>query len=140
MARAEHGKLVVSAAKSLKRFQLADPRIAALLYATSQAGRAGLFMSSLRDARNVGIERVAMLAAGEGFGYPEVVGSLIPWFEANGVVRAKHDTTNGKILSIDSLALTYDGLLMKVSEYYDSLSPRAEDTGVISALKTVSDL
>lgn len=140
MERAEHGKLVVSAAKSLKRFQLADARIAALLYATSQAGRAGLFMSSLRDARNAGIERVAMLAATEGFGYPEVVGSLIPWFETNGIVRAKRDTTSGKVLSLDSLALTYDGLLLKVSEYYDSLGPRPEDVGVILALKTVSEL
>ncbi len=45
MERAEHRKLVVSAAKSLKRFQLADARIAALLYATSQAGRAFIVLN-----------------------------------------------------------------------------------------------
>lgn len=140
MEKAEHGKLIISAAKSLKRFQLADPRIAALLYATSQAGRAGLFMSSLRHARNAGMDRVAMLAATEGFGYPEVVGALIPWFEANGVVHAKRESASGKILSLDSLTLTYDGLLAKVSEYYDALNPRTEDAGVILALETVSEL
>ncbi len=138
MDKPQIGKLIVSAAKSLKRFQLADINIAAFLYATSSAGRAGLFMSSLRDSVATPIGRVAMLAATEGFSPVELTGTLLPWFEANGLVRVRRQ--NNKIQTVDSLALTYDGLLSKVSDFYDSLDPRPEDRGAILTLELATDL
>jgi hypothetical protein len=45
---AERGKYIIAAAKSLKRMQVADQNIATFLYASSFAGRAGLFASALR--------------------------------------------------------------------------------------------
>lgn len=38
MDKVEKGKYIISAAKSLKRYRLADPTIAAFLWATSHAG------------------------------------------------------------------------------------------------------
>jgi len=39
MDKVQRGKHIISAAESLKRFQLGDANIAAFLYATSQPGR-----------------------------------------------------------------------------------------------------
>ena len=53
MDNQERGKLIVSAGKSLKGFQLADPRIASYLYSTLEAGRLGLFVSAIRTEEHV---------------------------------------------------------------------------------------
>ena len=58
MDKQRRGKLIISAAKSLKGFQIADPRIASYLYGTSAAGRLGLFASSIKDEEHSNISRI----------------------------------------------------------------------------------
>ena len=43
MEKQDKGKLIVSAAKTLKGYRLDDSRIASFLYVTSDAGRFGAF-------------------------------------------------------------------------------------------------
>ena len=57
MYSVQKGKYIVSAAKSLKRYRLADETIATFLYATSYAGRVGLFLSALRHNKNISLVR-----------------------------------------------------------------------------------
>jgi hypothetical protein len=63
--RIEKGKLVISAAKSLKSFQLGDARIATFLHGTWRAGSVGLFVSAIRSVKNTPIQRIRALAAAE---------------------------------------------------------------------------
>jgi hypothetical protein len=138
MDKVQRGKYIISAAKSLKRFRLGDPTIAALLYATSHAGRAGLFASALRHNKNSSLNRLASLAAEEGFGYPDLLSYLIPWLEDSGLCQVNRQ--GQQISTVDSLILSYDGLLTAISELYDSLSPPPEDIGCLSVLEIAAQL
>ena len=89
MDKVERGKYIISAAKSLKRYQLADATIAAFLYATSHAGRAGLLASALRHNKNVSLGRLTILAAEEGFSPLDLSSRLVPWLEDSQLRRVK---------------------------------------------------
>lgn len=132
MDRIQKGKHIISAAKSLKRYQLADVTMVAFLHATSYAGRAGLFVSALRHNKNTTFNRCALLAAAEGFSPPDLISQLIPWMENNGLCRAKRKGQD--IASIDSLVLSYEGILSAVADLYDSRKPTPEDIGCIAIL------
>lgn len=138
MDKVQRGKHIISAAKSLKRFQLADPNIAAFLYATSHAGRAGLFASAFRHHKNMSLGRLASLAAEEGFGKLDLIDRLIPWLKESNLCHIVRQGEN--ITSIDSLILTYDELLKAVSDLYDSLDPLPEDIGCLQVLEVASQL
>jgi len=138
MEKIEKGKYIISAAKSLKSFRLGDPHIAALLYATSHAGRAGLFISALRHNLNMSMERLSLLAAEEGFGMPELRQVLLPWLEENGLIHIKKKSEGN--ISVDSIVLTYSGLLSKVSDLFDSLDPTPEEIGCLSIVKQTSHI
>jgi len=138
MDSVQKGKYIISAAKSLKRFQLGDATIATFLYATSQAGRAGLFASALRHNKNVGIERLALLAAEEGFGRPDLIRRLIPWLEDSNLCLVRRK--GHEISSVDNLVLSYNELLTAISKLYDSLDPSPEDIGCLRVLEIASQL
>ena len=128
--KVQKGKLIISAAKSLKRCRLDDQGVAALLYATSHAGRAGLFASALRHNRGMSLGYMSGLAAAEGFSLPDLRSHLIPWLENNGLCQINRDKQK-QVVTVDSLVLSYEGLLAAVSDYYDSLSPTPEDIGCL---------
>jgi hypothetical protein len=136
---AERGKHIISAAKSLKGKPLADPNIAHYLYATSVAGRAGLFASALRHAGQVPLGRAQILAESEGFTRLDVRDRLLPWLERTNLAYVRR-LRNGNIDSIESLVLTYDPLLAAVAEFYDSLEPTFEDQGCVQVLEMASAL
>ena len=138
-ADAERGKHIIAAAKSLKSKPLADSNIAHYLYATSFAGRGGLFASALRHAGQISLDRAQILAEAEGFTRLDVRDRLLPWLERSNLVyvRLRQDKT---IDSIESLVLTYEPLLTAVAEFYDSLDPTPEDRGCVQALAIASAL
>jgi hypothetical protein len=135
----EDGKHIISAAKSLKTKPLADTNIAHYLAATSMAGRGGLFASALRHAGSISFDRAQILATTEGFSKFEVKNTLLPWLEKSNLVYVRR-MANGEIESVESLVLTYDPLLIAVTELYESLDPTLEDRGCILALAIVSAL
>ena len=91
MDRIEKGKLIVSVAKALKSFQIADPRIAAYLYGTAEAGRLGLFASSIRAEVSCEIDRIRFLAAQEGIGLHSLITEILPWLESAGLCQLQRD-------------------------------------------------
>ena len=136
---AERGKNIISAGKSLKGNQLADPTIAHYLYATSFAGRAGLFASALKQAGTISLSRAQILAETEGFTRLDVRERLLPWLEATNLVHVQR-LRDKSIAGIVSLLLTYEPLLEAVAELYDSSEPTSEDRGCVQALAMVSAL
>ncbi len=133
------GKLIVSAAKSLKGFQLADPRIASYLYGMSEAGRLGLFASSIRSETSASITRIRFLAAQEGIGFHDLATELLPWLEKAGLCQLLRDST-GDISEVTSLVLAYHDLLVAVSDFYNSRNPSNEDRGCLLVLAQASEL
>lgn len=136
---AERGKHIISASKSLKGNQLADQTIAHFLYATSFAGRAGLFASALKQAGTISFSRAQILAETEGFTKLDLRDRLLPWLEASNLVHVQR-LEDKSIADIVSLVLTYDPLLEAVAELYDSYEPMLEDRGCVQALAMVSTL
>jgi hypothetical protein len=133
----QKGKLVISAAKSLKSFQLGDPRIATFLHGTWHAGRVGLFVSAMRSARNTPMQRIRLLAGAEGIDYLSLAGNILPWLENAGLCRLRKNN-DGEIIAVDSLVLTYNQLLGVVSDFYEALQPAPEDRGCLLALHMVT--
>ena len=136
---AERGKHIIAAGKSLKGKPLADPNIAHYLYATSFAGRAGLFASALKQAGTISFERTQILAGTEGFTRLDVRDRLLPWLEVQNLAYVQR-LQDKSISDVVSLVLTYEPLLEAVSELYDSSDPTAEDRGCVQALEMVSAL
>lgn len=132
MDRIRKGKNIISAAKSLKRYQIADATMVAFLHATSYAGRVGLFVAALRYNKHASFNRCATLAAAEGFSPPDLIERLIPWMENNGLCSAKRKGQD--IISVNSLVLSYDGILAAIADLYDSRKPTPEDIGCITIL------
>ncbi|MFC2070413.1 hypothetical protein ACFLTB_04495 [Chloroflexota bacterium] len=139
MDKQERGKHIISIAKNLKAVQKADARIASFLYATSDAGRLGLFISSIKSEGKADISRIRFLAAQEGFGFSELVTQLLPWLEKAGLCLLERDS-DGEITSISSLVLAYTDLLSAVSDYYFSLEPSDEDKACITIQDKVTKL
>lgn len=139
MDEIEIGKHILAVAKSLKAYKLGDPRIAAFLYASSLAGRAGLFTSALRSRGRVERSALTVLAAEEGLAYPELRDTILPWLEDAGLVRIRR-LQDGEIESVESLVLGYDGILRAVTELYGTLNPTAEDKGCIQILDMASQM
>ncbi len=139
MTRADQGKHIISAAKSLKRYQVGNAQIAGFLYATLQAGRAGLFASALKNAGLITIERAERFAAQEGFFPLDLQGLLLPWLERSGLARVRR-AKDGATTHVESLVLTYPSLLEAVAELYESLNPKPEDRGCLIALDLASRL
>ena len=136
---ADRGKQIISAAKSLKAKPLADQNIAHFLYATSFAGRAGLFASALKHAKTISFNRTQILAETEGFSKLDVRDRLLPWLEDTNMVYIQR-RQNTSIHAVVSLVLTYEPLLEAVTELYDSSDPTLEDRGCVQALALVSAL
>ena len=139
MDNQERGKLIVSAGKSLKGFQLADPRIASYLYSTLEAGRLGLFVSAIRTEEHATITRIRFLAAQEGIGFHTLTTELLPWLEGAGLCQLKRDA-DGDIEEVTSLVLAYQDILSAVSDFYDSRNPSNEDQGCLIVLAQASEL
>jgi len=135
----DKGKYILSIAKSLKPFRLGDAKIAALLYASSLAGRCGLFASALRHAGVVQFGPLAMLAAEEGIDPINLRDTVLPWLEEAGLTRTTR-SPDGQTTSVESLVLTYDGILRAVSALYDGLAPTQEDLGCLYTLELASQM
>ena len=135
----EKGKLIVSAAKSLKGYQLADPMIASYLYGTLAAGRLGLFASSIKSEAAATIDRIRFLAAQEGIDIHILLTELLPWLESAGLCQLKRNAS-GDISEVTSLVLAYRDLLGAVSDFYDSRNPSSEDQACLSVLSQANEL
>ena len=135
----DRGKLIISAAKSLKGYRLADPRIASFLYGTSEAGRLGLFASSIRAEEHADIKRIRFLAGQEGIGFHDLTTELLPWLESAGLCQLKRNTS-GEIQEVTSLVLAYWDLLGAVSDFYDSRTPSPEDQACLIVLAQANEL
>lgn len=139
MDRAQKGKLIISAAKSLKGFRIADPQIAAYLYSTSDAGRLGLFASAIRSEANSSLTRIRLFAAEEGIALPDLTTSILPWLENAGFCRVTRDNTD-EIKQVTSMLLAYQDLLNAVSDFYDSRTPTVEDRACLSVLAQANEI
>ena len=139
MDKQGRGKLIISAAKSLKGFQIADPRIASYLYGTSEAGRLGLFASSIKDEEHSNISRIRFLAAQEGIGFNDLLTQLLPWLESAGLCQLRRGST-GEVEEVTSLVLAYHDLLAAVSDFYDSRNPSNEDQACLIVLAMANEL
>ena len=135
----EKGKLIISSAKSLKGYQLADASIATFLYATLDAGRLGLFASAIKSEKHSKIKRIQALAAQEGIGFSTLATELLPWLESAGLCEITR-SRDGNILEITSLVLAYRDLLGTVSDFYESRKPASEDQACLSILEQASEL
>lgn len=135
----DKGKLIISAAKSLKGYRIADPRIASFLYGTLEAGRLGLFASAIKSEEQANIKRIQFLAAQEGIGLPTLTTELLPWLEGAGLCQLKRQA-NGDIGEVTSLVLAYQDLLGAVSDFYDSKNPSNEDRACLIVLAQSDEL
>lgn len=139
MDKVEKGKLIISAAKNLKGFQMADARIAAFLYATLEAGRLGLFTSAIKNEKRSKIRRIRFLAAQEGIGFHQLNTELLPWLEDVGLCQLTRNA-NGEIIRFTSLFLAYHDLLGAVSDFYDGRQPSDEDRACLMVLELANKL
>ena len=139
MDKQEQGKLIISAAKSLKGFQIAEPTIATYLYTTSEAGRLGLFISSIKDEKHATIRRIQSLAAQEGIGLHGLTTDLLPWLERAGLCELARGSSN-EITEVTSLVLAYHDLLGAVADFYESRNPSAEDRACLAILAQADGL
>ena len=139
MGKQAQGKLIVSAAKSLKSFQIGNPEIASYLYGTSEAGRLGLFASSIKGERRSNIRRIRFLAGQEGIGLHDLTSDLLPWLEKSGLFQLER-SADGEIAEVTSLVLAYQDLLAAVSDFYDSRHPSEEDRACLMVLQLANQL
>ena len=139
MDKQEKGKLIISAAKALKTFQLGDSKIALYLYGTSDAGRLGLFASSIRSETRANITRIKFLAGEEGINVHSLTSELLPWLERAGLCQLFRDTA-GNIEQVTGLLLAYQDLLGAVSDFYDSRDPSNEDRACLDVLAEANEL
>lgn len=139
MEKQDKGKLIISAAKSLKGYQIADPRIAAFLYGTLDAGRLGLFASAMKSEEQASIKRIQLLAAQEGIGLPQLKSEFLPWLESGGLCQLSREA-DGEIGELTSLILAYEDLLRAVADFYESRSPTGEDQACLMVLAQANNL
>ena len=139
MNKQDKGKLIVSAAKGLKGFRLADPNIAAFLYGTLEAGKLGLFASAIKSAEQASINRIRFLAGEEGINFHNLTTDLLPWLEQAGLCELRRNT-DGSIFEVTSLVLAYHDLLGAVSDFYDASNPSVEDLACLFVIAQSNEL
>lgn len=137
MNKQEHGKLIVSAAKALKKYRLSDPNIAAFLHAASFAGRAGLVASAVRSHK-LAYAQVSILAAEEGFSPVDLKNSILPWLESAGLCQIAR--RGDEIRTISSIVLAYENILAAVTDLYDSIEPSEQDRACLALSQLASDM
>tara|TARA_R110002072_G_scaffold271038_1_gene430888 strand:+ start:543 stop:1829 length:1287 start_codon:yes stop_codon:yes gene_type:complete len=130
-----HGKHIISLAKSLKRYRSADAQIAAYLYASATAGRAGLLAAALRS-HDLEIAQAEALANGEGFAKPEFKQTILPWLESSGLCHLRKSGQN--VVSIKSIVLGYDNILHAVERLYANQEPSLVDQACVALQKFVA--
>ena len=139
MDKEEKGKLIISAAKSLKGYQIGDVRIATFLYGAWDAGILGLFASAVKSEERATIKRIQFLAAQAGISLPVLKAEILPWLESAGLCELFRNTA-GEVVEFSSLILAYQDLLRAVSEYYDSRNPSGEDQACLMVLAQANEL
>lgn len=122
--KTEKGQLVVSAAKALKAFRL-NPTITTELYATWESGRMGLVASALRHQGRISLDRFRSLAGVELFSPRDCKNSVLPALERRGLVHLLRKA--GELVEVESIVLTYEGMLEAVADIYDDLEPTRID-------------
>jgi hypothetical protein len=130
-AKIEKAKLIVSASKSLRAFQIGDQNIARYFGATSVAGRAGLLASAIRGHDTLDSKAFHAMAATEGFSTIELRTTIVPWLEEQ--LLADVDRAAGQIVAIRSIILSYDHLLNAVTQLWENLGPDDVDRACIDA-------
>ena len=139
MEKQDKGKLIVSAAKTLKGYRLDDSGIASFLYGTFDAGRFGLFASAIKSEEQAGIDRIRFLAVEEGIGFYQLTTEVLPWLETAGLCELVRDP-QGRISQVSSLVLAYRDLLGAVADFYDTRNPSDEDRACLDVLAQASEL
>lgn len=132
------GKLIISAAKSLKAFRIADPQITLYLHATLASGRLGLFASSIRAEEHANIRRIQLFAAEEGFDRNELTREILPWLERAGLCDVRRNSD--EITEVTSLTLVYRDILDAVAKYYEAQNPVDEDRACLLVLEHANEL
>ncbi len=134
----ETGKLIVSAAKRLKAFSIAERTIAQFFTATSVSGRAGLVASAIRYHRKLGPERFRVFCSEEGFNRNDIRSTIVPWLKKEGLADIR--VTDGEIHSVTNLVLVYENILRAVTHLFEDLGPTPEERGCLVALAVANDL
>ena len=139
LEKVEKGKLIVSAAKSLKGFPQAGSSIASYLYGTWDAGRFGLFASAIRADLRSNIHRIRFLAGQEEISFHALTTEVLPRLEDAGLCHL-YRNADGEIIEVASLVLAYHDLLSAVSDFYDSRNPSDEDRACLIVLAEANEI
>lgn len=134
----ETGKLIISAAKRLKAYSLADRNIGQFFTATQVSGRAGLVASAIRYHKKLTAARFRALCSEEGFNRHEISTTISPWLSREGLAEIKVE--DSEITSVTSLVLIYEAILRAVVHLFEELGPSLEERGCLVALRTASEL
>ncbi len=81
------GLRIISVAKSLEGFQRRDQNISSFSGATSLAGHAGLFLSSLRKPRKMKWKKFRTVANSAHIDSPSLDNTVVPWVQKGGFIE-----------------------------------------------------
>src|SRR3954454_24330868 len=119
---ASEGLRIISVAKSLEPYQR-DTNLARFFGATQLAGRAGNFLSSLRNQEHISWDKFIAHAANACLDGPAVRAQVLPWLKSNGFV----DVGPGEKPAIACNVVDHDAILRATSKLFRGLDPSSEE-------------
>src|SRR4051812_29777436 len=125
---AAEGLRIISIAKALGAFQRDDPNISQFFGATTLAGRAGLFLSSLRSHRKMTWKKFRALASGAFIETPLLKTIIWPWLKSGTFVEGLPIVDTSEIICN---VLDHEAILTATSQLFRSQDPTAEELAVI---------
>ena len=84
---ASEGLRIISVTKSLEGYKRGDQYISRFFGATTLAGYAGLFLSSLRQHRKMKWRKFSALAASAHIATPMLSMAIVPWLKKGGFIE-----------------------------------------------------
>ncbi|MGO9466145.1 MAG: hypothetical protein ACLQIB_02710 [Isosphaeraceae bacterium] len=126
---ASEGLRIISVAKTLESYQR-DHNISRYLAATQRAGRAGNFLSSLRNQDRLSWGKFIAHAANACLDALSVKTYLLPWLKSSGFV----DVSPGEKPSVSCNVVDHDAILRSTSSLFRSLDPTPEEIAVLGLL------
>jgi hypothetical protein len=124
------GLRLISVTKSLTAYQ-SDANINTYFGATRLAGRAGLFLSSLRSQTCMTWRKFAALAASFYIDTPTLKVQIKPWLESEGFVEVEGTNDNDVV---ECNVVDYEAILRSTSSFFWSLGPTHEEILVLELL------
>lgn len=129
---AEEGRRIISITKSLEAFQRGDQQISQYFSATTLAGQAGLFLSSLRKHKKMRSGKFRTLAASAHINGVILDKIIIPWMRKRGFIDGDTVTPNG---IVTCNVLDYKAVLEATSELFHENNPTSEEGLVLGIVE-----